>query len=84
MSNSPTLILIRESAKESWLRDMSTLATFLSLIGIGVFLDSGAMQWIGAVIGFLSIGGRASGVRKQATMTIEQARAKLDEMESAA
>lgn len=83
MTDQPTLILIRESAKESWVRDLSTFASLVGLIGIGVWLDSSAMQWIGAILGFLSILSRASDLRKRSTMTIEQARAKLDEMEAA-
>ncbi len=73
------IILITESAIQSWARDASTLVMFVALIGIGVWLDSSAMQWMGAVIGFITIATRASKLRQN--LTIEQARRRLDEIE---
>ncbi|WP_434733738.1 hypothetical protein NL154_05560 [Rhizobium sp. YTUHZ044] len=64
-------IVITESIFESWARDASTLALFASLIGIGIALDSSAMQWTGAVIGFIATTARAAGKAKK--LTKEQA-----------
>jgi hypothetical protein len=73
-------VVIKESALESWVRDASTLALFVGLIGIGVFLESNAMQWTGAIIGFISLVARASG--KQKNLTKEQAIKFIQEMGS--
>ncbi|NNU70416.1 hypothetical protein G9X67_34765 [Rhizobium sp. WYCCWR 11152] len=64
-------IVITESVFQSWARDASTLALFVSLIGIGIALDSPAMQWVGALVGFITITARASGKAKK--LTKEQA-----------
>lgn len=63
----------------AWGRDLSTFCIFLALIGIGIALQSTAMQWAGAIIGFLVIFSKASGAVKK--MTIQEARAYLDELE---
>lgn len=78
----PTILLIREDWLQSWLRDASTFALFLALISIGVFLESAALQWVGALIGFFHIDGNARRMLKRDSLTIPEARAKLDELEA--
>lgn len=78
------IILHSESVLDSWARDASTFALIAATIGLGWFLDSSAMQWLGAVVAFLTICVRASGDRKAHTLTIPQARVKLDELEGGA
>lgn len=74
------VILITETTLQSWARDAGTLAMFIALIGIGVWLGSAAMQWVGAIIGFITISVKASKLRQN--LTIAQARTRLDEIES--
>ena len=76
------VIVIHETVAKSWARDASTLALFVALIGIGVFLESTAMQWIGAIVGFVAIVGRASKTHNDARMTIAEAREFLDKLEA--
>lgn len=76
------IIIITESARESWSRDASTVVAFVTMIGIGVFLESTALQWVGAILGFLHIIGRATRLFKDNRYTIEQARKRLDELEA--
>ncbi|MBB5663230.1 hypothetical protein GGE68_001406 [Rhizobium leguminosarum] len=64
-------IVITESVFQSWARDASTLALFVSLIGIGIALDSSAMQWTGAIVGFIATAAKATGKAKK--LTKEQA-----------
>ena len=64
-------IFLTESVAKSWARDASTFALFCGLIGIGIALNSSAMQWTGAIVGFITIISRASGKTKR--MTREQA-----------
>ncbi|QIG72972.1 hypothetical protein EVB98_050 [Rhizobium phage RHph_N3_2] len=65
------IIVITESTFQSWARDASTLALFVALIGIGIALESPAMQWSGAIVGFITILAKASGKAKK--LTKEQA-----------
>ena len=83
MSKLPEVILLHETAGQSWLRDMSSVAGFVALIGIGVILDSAAMQWSGAILGFVVIMGRTSRIVKDSRVTIAEARKRLDEIEAA-
>ena len=70
-------IILTESRWDSWSRDASTFAMFLGLIGIGVYIESTAMQWVGAAIGFIAIMVRAAGVGKK--MSREEAIRFLEE-----
>jgi hypothetical protein len=76
------VIILKETVLESWMTDAITFALFLALIGIGVLLGSVAMQWVGGIVGFIAIGSREK--LKAHRMTIGEARAKLDSLESAA
>lgn len=84
MSKPQEVVIIHETVAKSWLRDLSTFALFTALIGLGVLLDSGAMQWMGAIIAFITIVARAVGTHKRSRKTISQARQFLDELEATA
>ncbi|MEM8801108.1 MAG: hypothetical protein AAGF55_01090 [Pseudomonadota bacterium] len=76
------IIILHETVLQSWLRDASTLALFVALIGIGVFLESAAMQWVGAFIGFTFIIGKAiASAQRDKMLSVSEARKKLDEIE---
>lgn len=74
------IIVVHETIAQSWARDASSFALFTGLIGVGTLLESSAMQWVGAIIGFGVIAVRASGLAPR--MTIDQARHKLNEIEA--
>lgn len=76
------VMIIRETVAASIAKDAGTLAMFGALIGIGVLLDSGAMQWVGAVIGFFWIVTLSFRASVKNRLTIEQARVRLDEIEA--
>lgn len=73
------IILVHETALQSWLRDAGTFALFVALIGIGIVANSAAMQWIGAIMAFITSIIRSSG--KVERLSIAEARAKLDAIE---
>lgn len=75
----PKIIILHETVWQSWLRDASTFALFLGLIGIGVLLQSVALQWVGAIIAFISIGARPLSKR----LSFDAARKYIDELEAA-
>lgn len=84
MSKELPVVIIHETILKSWLRDLSTFALFAALIGLGLLLNSSAMQWMGAIIAFLTIFGKASGLHKKNRKTIAEARQFLDELDAAA
>jgi len=77
------VIIVRETGIQAWIRDASTLALFVALIGIGVFLKSDAMQWAGAAVAFTTVIIRSSSTAKKNTYTIDEARALLDKWSAA-
>jgi hypothetical protein len=80
--DSDTVILVHETILQSFARDAGTFATIAGLVAVGVFLDSTALQWIGAIMGFCAVIARASGTVQRSRMTVAQARTKLDEIEA--
>lgn len=73
----PEVIIVHETTLQSWMRDASTFALFVALISIGIFLDSTALQWVGAIVGFVAITARGT-VGKR--LSLEAARSRLDEL----
>jgi hypothetical protein len=58
-------------------------ALLFGLIGLGVFVDSAAMQWAGFVVAFLALVGMAATAEKRNKgLTIAEARKRLDELEA--
>ena len=47
------VIIVHETILKSVVVDATTFVLFLALIGIGWLLNSDAMQWVGAIIGFM-------------------------------
>lgn len=76
------VILLRETPLQSWKSDMSSVVGFVLLIGIGVYLESNAMQWVGAILGFFTIMFKAIRHTKDNRFTVAQARKRLDEIEA--
>lgn len=66
MSKDPTprIILLHETALQSWARDASSVASIVVLVGLGVLLDSSAMQWVGAALFFVGFMSRCSKMAK--------------------
>lgn len=81
MKKPTEVIIIHERAGTSWRRDMSSVVAFVALIGIGVLLESSAMQWIGAVFGFVTILANVRRILNDNRMTTDQARKRLDEID---
>lgn len=82
MTTKTEIIVLYETGVQSLIRDIASTAMFVSLIGIGVLLESAAMQWVGAIIGFLTITTFATRMFRQSRYTIEQARKRIDEIEA--
>lgn len=75
----PVIILVHETVWQSWAKDFGTLAMIVSLIGIGIFLNSRALQFVGAIMAMIVIVYLSIGEGKR--MTIDEARAYLTQIE---
>lgn len=62
-----TVILLHESVKRSLLTDASTFVMIVSVIGIGWWLGSSAMQWAGFIMICIAMVGRASRLENKLT-----------------
>ena len=60
------IILLHETVKESIINDFTSFFLAVALIGIGVYLQSDAMQWIGFILTAISI--MANGLRMKRVM----------------
>ena len=72
-TNKTKLVLIYETPLQSWISDAGSFLTAVSLIGVGVWLDSSAMQWTGAALFFLTLTARGSGHKRDLIKTPQQA-----------
>ncbi len=77
-----TVIIVHETAGQSFARWAIGFLTTVGLIGIGVLMNSAAMQWMGAVLAMIAIMARAVHERNLCRMTVPEARKKLDEIEA--
>lgn len=77
-----TIIVIDEKPIESIIRDTYSIISAFVLIGIGVYLGSSAMEWFGFLMVIIIIFTKASGLRKNMSMTPDEAIAKINEIKS--
>ena len=64
MTDKTEMIFLHESVRESLVSDIGTFATLASIIGLGVYLESSAMQWAGFIMVSMGIIGRAARMHK--------------------
>ena len=77
------LIYVRESLAQSIASDLISFGMLGAFMSIGLFLDSTAMQWLGAIIGFFSLISRASRRLKDSTFySTDEVRAYLDKLDA--
>lgn len=61
------IIILRESAAESWLSDIGTALAIVAVIGTGWWLGSEAMQWAGFLMLVVGVLAFRSGRRDRLT-----------------
>lgn len=81
MRTKTEVIIVHETMLQSYLVDSSTFLLFAALIGLGLYLDSSALQWIGGLMGMITICARTL---RHDRLSIADARKRLDEIEAAA
>jgi hypothetical protein len=62
-----------------WLKNFTSYACLAAMIGLGVFLESSAMQWIAAIFFFIGAVSAAFGLKGR---TLPEARKYLEELEA--
>jgi hypothetical protein len=75
----PHVIVVREGAVQSLLKDAGTFVTIVAVIGTGKLLESSAMQWMGFVMLCLFV--LSFAIQEDRQLTVAEARARLDEIE---
>ena len=80
MTAKTQVIIIKENAWQSIVSDAGSFVAALAMVGVGWALDSAALQWVGAVLFFISL--FAQGSKKWSRMSITDARKRLDEIEA--
>lgn len=78
MKNETTIVLIDDRLSLSAARDAFSFGTLVAMIAVGWLLDSSAMQWVGAIVWFMWLIGRATSLAKVSRCTPEQARERID------
>jgi hypothetical protein len=73
-----TIIVVHESITESLVKDAYTCVALVASVGVGVYVDSQALQWIGGLLFMLTVAMSATKQR----YTIDGARKRLDELEA--
>jgi putative effector of murein hydrolase LrgA (UPF0299 family) len=82
MQTKPVVINIVTNPKMDLMRSVMQLLFITAIIGIGVVLDSRAMEWIGFIIVMIAgIGIVVNAVNKDSNLTIAEARLRLDDLE---
>lgn len=82
MEKNIIIVSSNQTAFKAWLNVACSLALFVGLIGLGVVLDSSAMQWAGFFSSVLILWGKSSSMMKERTFTIDAARAELERIAS--
>lgn len=81
MDNPPKLFVVHRTPLEALASNLSSFAVFASLIGLGVYLESAAMQWLGAIVALIVVARVGIEYRSKNMFSIEGARKRLDEIE---
>lgn len=53
MPDNERVIILHETVAQSYLRDLGTLVTLVSIPAIGVLIGSSALEWTGIVLAFI-------------------------------
>ncbi|MFE3839605.1 hypothetical protein [Pseudogemmobacter sonorensis] len=78
--SSPKIILIHETARESWSRDFGSAAVIVGLWSLGWFADSASLEWVGVILALLIIASKAQAKisGESESMSPDEAREWLD------
>lgn len=81
MSQQKTIIIRDDRMWKSIIQDVISAGSLLALVGVGLWLESSALQWIGGIIWMLWLVGWLVSLEKGSKKTIKEAREYLDGLE---
>jgi cobalamin biosynthesis protein CobD/CbiB len=76
-----TIVLIRNYWDVFW-GSLLWLAVLVAMIGVGVYLESSAMQWVMVILWAISLVAEAYQRTEKSKMTLDDALAKLNELKA--
>ena len=76
------VVILRETWAKSIASDAGKALSFAVMIGLGVYLDSSAMQWVGGGLFFLAMMSRAMRKTADGRMSIDEAITHLEAMKA--
>lgn len=82
MSKSPEVIVIHESVLASYLKDIGSVGSLTAAVGLGIWLDSAALQWVAGLLWIVMILLASFKSTNDKRMTLADARKRLDEIEA--
>ena len=82
MSKSPEVIVIHESVLASYLKDIGSIVSLLAAVGLGIWLDSAALQWVAGLLWIVMVLTASVKSMNGNRMTVSDARKKIDEIEA--
>ncbi|WP_298981501.1 hypothetical protein [uncultured Roseibium sp.] len=81
MTQKHEIIIIDGRLAPSVMKSLTTFGLLTAMMGIGIIMDSSAFQWVAGVVGLIWLIAKASINAKNSQMTLDQARAFLDEID---
>jgi hypothetical protein len=75
------IAIVDDRLWKSVLSDITTVSSLFFIVGMGLVLDSSALQWIGALMWIVWCIARMSKTTRESRMTIQQAREFIDALE---
>jgi len=82
VSKSPEVIVIHESVLASYLKDIGSVGSLTAAVGLGIWLDSAALQWVAGLLWIVMILLASFKSTNDKRMTLADARKRLDEIEA--
>jgi predicted MFS family arabinose efflux permease len=79
---SKEVIFLHESVGASFVKDVVSVGMLIGAVGVGIYLDSTVLQFVAAVMWLLVIFANGFREMKNHTFSIEELRARLDEVEA--
>ena len=82
MSEKTEIIVVHESVLASYLKDIASVGSLTAAVGLGIWLDSSALQWVAGLLWIVIILTVSFKSTNDKRMTIADARKRLDEIEA--
>jgi hypothetical protein len=79
----PKLLIVHETVAQSIIKDAVSAFTLLSMVGVGIWVDSSALQWVAGLLWVLWMLGKSINMsNRNVVHSFSAARKKLDAWEA--